>query len=158
MNTNQQKYTAFMESVCKEFNCPEMLPALTAGFKAFCEAVDTDVTGALNYVTNELNRALPSDMCINPSGSPNPNTLEVALKGERNYQPLGFVEVHPDNVVVYHYTWSDKPLNNGLGGHWDNMTETTINLNDPQFSDKIVSILAPIGSHIIDNNKGEQKF
>jgi len=38
MNTNQKKYTAFMESVCKEFNCPEMLPALTAGFKAFCEA------------------------------------------------------------------------------------------------------------------------
>ena len=38
MNTNQKKYTAFMESVCKEFNCPEMLPALNAGFKAFCEA------------------------------------------------------------------------------------------------------------------------
>lgn len=38
MNANQNKYTAFMESVCKEFNCPEMLPALTAGFKAFCEA------------------------------------------------------------------------------------------------------------------------
>jgi len=38
MNANQKKYTAFMESVCKEFNCPEMLPALTAGFKAFCEA------------------------------------------------------------------------------------------------------------------------
>lgn len=38
MNKNQQKYAAFMESVCKEFNCPEMLPALNAGFKAFCEA------------------------------------------------------------------------------------------------------------------------
>ena len=38
MNTNQKKYTAFMESVCKEFNCPEMIPALNAGFKAFCEA------------------------------------------------------------------------------------------------------------------------
>ena len=44
MNTNQKKYTAFMESVCKEFNHPEMLPALNAGFKAFCEAVDTHVT------------------------------------------------------------------------------------------------------------------
>jgi hypothetical protein len=41
MNTNQKKYTAFMESVCKEFNCPEMLPALNAGFKAFCEATST---------------------------------------------------------------------------------------------------------------------
>jgi hypothetical protein len=38
MNTNQKKYTAFMESVCKEFNHPEILPALNAGFKAFCEA------------------------------------------------------------------------------------------------------------------------
>lgn len=38
MNKTQQKYTAFMESVCKEFNCPEMLPALNAGFKAFCES------------------------------------------------------------------------------------------------------------------------
>ena len=38
MNTNQKKYTAFMESVCKEFNCPEALPALNAGFKAFCES------------------------------------------------------------------------------------------------------------------------
>lgn len=38
MTKNQQKYTAFMESVCKEFNCPEMLPVLNAGFKAFCEA------------------------------------------------------------------------------------------------------------------------
>lgn len=41
MTKNQQKYTAFMESVCKEFNCPEMLPALNAGFKAFCEATST---------------------------------------------------------------------------------------------------------------------
>ena len=38
MNKNQQKYTAFMESVCKELNCPEVLPALNAGFKAFCES------------------------------------------------------------------------------------------------------------------------
>ena len=38
MNTNQKKYTAFMESVCKEFNCPEALPALNAGFKALCES------------------------------------------------------------------------------------------------------------------------
>lgn len=38
MNTNQRKYAAFVEGVCKEFNHPEMIPALTAGFKAFCEA------------------------------------------------------------------------------------------------------------------------
>lgn len=42
MNTNQKKYTAFMESVCDKFNCTEMLPALTEGFKAFCEATSKD--------------------------------------------------------------------------------------------------------------------
>ena len=42
MNANQKKYTAFMESVCKQFNHPEMLPALNAGFKAFCEASVTE--------------------------------------------------------------------------------------------------------------------
>ena len=38
MNTYQKSYTAFMESVCNKFNCPEALPALKEGFKAFCEA------------------------------------------------------------------------------------------------------------------------
>ena len=45
MNKIQQKYTVFMESVCKQFSCPEMLPALNAGFKAFCEASDTLMEG-----------------------------------------------------------------------------------------------------------------
>ena len=44
-----------MESVCKEFNCPEMLPALNAGFKAFCEASDIapEITSG-NPVADEL--------------------------------------------------------------------------------------------------------
>ena len=42
MNTNQRKYTAFMEGVCKEFNHPEMIPALKEGFRAFCEAITPD--------------------------------------------------------------------------------------------------------------------
>lgn len=37
MNTYQKSYTAFMESVCNKFNCPDALPALEEGFKAFCE-------------------------------------------------------------------------------------------------------------------------
>lgn len=37
MNTYQKSYTAFMESVCDKFNCPDALPALKEGFKAFCE-------------------------------------------------------------------------------------------------------------------------
>lgn len=54
MNTNQKKYTAFMESVCKEFNCPEMLPALTAGFKAFCKAIDcTSETASIDGASND---------------------------------------------------------------------------------------------------------
>lgn len=42
MNKIQQKYNAFMESVCTQFNCRQALPALKQGFKAFCEAVDVD--------------------------------------------------------------------------------------------------------------------
>ena len=42
MNKIQQKYNAFMESVCAQFNCKQALPALKQGFKAFCEAVDVD--------------------------------------------------------------------------------------------------------------------
>lgn len=48
MNKNQQKYTAFMESVCKEYNCPEMLPALNAGFKAFCESAEDENGGPIS--------------------------------------------------------------------------------------------------------------
>ena len=42
MNTYQKYYMAFMESVCKQFNCPEALPALTEGFKDLCEATAKD--------------------------------------------------------------------------------------------------------------------
>lgn len=39
MDYRQKKvYTAFMESVCNEFNCMPALPALKEGFKALCEA------------------------------------------------------------------------------------------------------------------------
>lgn len=42
MKKYQQVYAAFMESVCNKFNCREALPALNKGFRAFCEASDTD--------------------------------------------------------------------------------------------------------------------
>lgn len=38
MNEYQKQYTAFMESVCNQFNCPDAIPALRKGFEAFCEA------------------------------------------------------------------------------------------------------------------------
>lgn len=42
MNTYQKSYTAFMESVCKQFNCTDALPALKEGFEALCEATNPD--------------------------------------------------------------------------------------------------------------------
>ena len=42
MNTYQKSYTAFMESVCKQFNCTDALPTLKEGFEALCEATDPD--------------------------------------------------------------------------------------------------------------------
>ena len=53
MNTNQKKYTAFMESVCKQFNRPEMLPALKEGFRAFCEATESDEGTVTNGNSDE---------------------------------------------------------------------------------------------------------
>lgn len=41
-----------MENVCKEFNCPEMLPALNAGFKAFCEAYTSPVASHYSRLSN----------------------------------------------------------------------------------------------------------
>lgn len=43
MNNKHQSYVAFMESVCNKFNCPEAIPALKEGFKAFCEAAYNSV-------------------------------------------------------------------------------------------------------------------
>lgn len=46
MDYRQKKiYTAFMESVCNEFNCMQALPALKEGFRALCEAVGGDNKG-----------------------------------------------------------------------------------------------------------------
>jgi len=44
MNSYQKSYTAFMESVCKQFNRSDMLPALKEGFKAYVEAISNDNT------------------------------------------------------------------------------------------------------------------
>ena len=50
MNKQQKTYTAFIESICKKFNRPEMAPALEEGFRAFCEA---DATVNENGITIE---------------------------------------------------------------------------------------------------------
>lgn len=40
MDSYQKSYTAFMENVCKQFNCQDAFPALAEGFNAFCECTD----------------------------------------------------------------------------------------------------------------------
>lgn len=39
MTDYEKQFCTFIESECKKFNCPEMIPALNKGFKAFCETV-----------------------------------------------------------------------------------------------------------------------
>jgi hypothetical protein len=52
MNTYQKSYTAFMESVCNQFNCKEALPVLTEGFNALCEAVDPNIVQDISTAEN----------------------------------------------------------------------------------------------------------
>ena len=42
MSTHQKEYTAFMESVCKQFKCMDALPALKEGFSALCETIQNE--------------------------------------------------------------------------------------------------------------------
>lgn len=46
MDYSQKKiYTAFMESVCTQFNCMNAFPALNEGFSALCEAENFEPSG-----------------------------------------------------------------------------------------------------------------
>lgn len=59
MNTQQNTYAAFIESVCAKFNCPEMVPALKEGFQVFCEASET-ISGTLKGAAAEKVNSLAS--------------------------------------------------------------------------------------------------
>lgn len=49
MDYSQKKiYTAFMESVCTQFNCMNAFPALNEGFSALCEAENGDMQKELD--------------------------------------------------------------------------------------------------------------
>ena len=106
MNTNQKKYTAFMESVCKEFNCPEMLPALNAGFKAFCEAADyfarNDTTGHSELYDTVL-KALQSKYEVVESEDCEPNgnrsDFGVSVRVLLDHEP----DSAPYDIYVYDY-------------------------------------------------------
>lgn len=43
--SSKKIYTAFMESVCTQFNCMNVLPALNEGFSALCEAENFEPSG-----------------------------------------------------------------------------------------------------------------
>lgn len=45
MNSNEKLYTAFMESVCTQFDCMNAFPALNEGFSALCEAENFEPSG-----------------------------------------------------------------------------------------------------------------
>lgn len=113
MNTNQKKYTAFMESVCKEFNCPEMLPALNAGFKAFCESTMVDLPGVKTKLTRTMfgkpyTKSTGEDHWTSPTGVPaaveQVNDLASALRAEG---------ITPINVDAEHNSVTCK-TNNGF--------------------------------------------
>ena len=55
MNKQQKTYSAFIESICNKFNCPEMAPALKEGFQAFCEASDTISDTLKGAATEKVN-------------------------------------------------------------------------------------------------------
>ena len=40
MDNYQKLYMGFMESICRQFNCPNAILPLREGFKAYCESVD----------------------------------------------------------------------------------------------------------------------
>lgn len=60
MNYNKKLYTAFMESVCADFNCMDALPALKDGFAALCESEDFDSNGALKRFKGNVVRVSQS--------------------------------------------------------------------------------------------------
>lgn len=57
---HKKMYTAFMESVCNEFNCMQALPALKEGFRALCESVDGD-TKVYMYAQGWFESSTPLD-------------------------------------------------------------------------------------------------
>ena len=54
MNKQQKSYAAFMESVCNKFSCPEALPVLQEGFRAFCESILTESSSNIWDDDNDL--------------------------------------------------------------------------------------------------------
>ena len=167
MNTKQKKYTAFMESVCKEFNCPEMFPALNAGFKAFCEAYDIDRftgQGEETFEPTEFDDTTTLQALARGLKRVFPSLIKVSLTDENSDFP--YLRIEMDDGPIYgadanHFLGTIKlkdnstisvsaPLRcddsegvNVIHHYGDNATETTISLDDPNILDKLYTIFVP---------------
>jgi hypothetical protein len=103
MNKTQQKYTAFMESVCKQFSCPEMLPALNAGFKAFCEASDYSPSSLSDdELRVQIARTKPNDANLLQGLADLSNGALSVQEG--NYGPY----LQPNDSDIHFYLETDK--------------------------------------------------
>lgn len=88
MNIYQKEYTAFMESVCKQFNCCEALPALKEGFKALCESTYVD------YEPYDIDRFTgQGEETFEPAEFDDTSTLQALKRGLKR--------VFPSEIKVY---------------------------------------------------------
>ena len=95
MNKQQESYAAFMESVCNTFNCPEALPALKEGFRAFCEAgsTSTDSTSTVSDIPLDNNEII--QLLV--------NSLKSRIKGAVEIKQVEAPAEYPDRLVFEIY-------------------------------------------------------
>ena len=79
-----------MESVCNKFNCPEALPALKEGFRAFCEADSTSTVSDIPLDNNEIIQILV-------------NSLKSRIKGAVEIKQVEAPAEYPDRLVFEIY-------------------------------------------------------
>ena len=127
MNTYQKSYTAFMESVCKQFNCTDALPTLKEGFEALCEATTSDWENQMREFYREKfirgeQSAMHILLTITPEFYPSCRTMKdefdevtmmesakkVVDENETMIDELvrQYVDEHPE---IYHYSLTSGP-------------------------------------------------
>ena len=134
MNTYQKSYTAFMESVCKQFNCTDALPTLKEGFETLCEATTSDWENQMREYDRQMReydrerfiRGVQSTMhlllILSPEFYPSCRTMkdefdevtmmESAKKVVDENEPMidelvrQYVDEHPE---IYHYSPISEP-------------------------------------------------
>lgn len=111
MNTYQKSYTTFMESVCKQFNCPDALPALKEGFKAFCET------------SNAIYTKAKLESMFNASGDSRYLTavIEYIIDKADDGTPLSDAEYAAVGLLDTRSTGYDKRISSGLAEKYDKL-------------------------------------